>query len=201
MERFWTAITESMCLMSGGRHSSASARDNGEGAMNPDLFWIPGPWRGRLAVAARPRGGDWLEDEAAGWRRAGLDVVISLLEKEEAAQLELAHEEDAAESNGIDFISFPIPDRGVPTSTPAVVSLLKKIVQALEEGKNVAVHCRQSIGRSGLIAAGVLVSSGIGADKAIATVSAARGLAVPETPAQLQWIYHLPSEHLVETPS
>ena len=43
--------------------------------MNPDLFWIPGPWRGRLAVATRPRGGDWLEDEVNGWRRAGLDVV------------------------------------------------------------------------------------------------------------------------------
>jgi len=53
--------------------------------MNPDLFWIPGPWRGRLAVATRPRGGDWLADEAAGWRRAGLDVVVSLLENEEAA--------------------------------------------------------------------------------------------------------------------
>src|SRR5260370_126959 len=48
--------------------------------MNPDLFWIPGPWRGRLAVATRPRGGDWLEDEASGWRRAGLDLVFRCLE-------------------------------------------------------------------------------------------------------------------------
>jgi protein-tyrosine phosphatase len=159
--------------------------------MSPDLFWIPGPWRGKLAVAARPRGGDWLEDEAAGWRRAGLDVVVSLLEKEEAAQLELAREGDAVESNGMNFVSFPIPDRGVPASTPAVVSLLKKIVEALEEGKHVAIHCRQSIGRSGLIAAGVLMSSGIAAGKAIEVVSAARGMAVPETPEQLQWIHHL----------
>lgn len=169
--------------------------------MNPDLFWIPGPWRGRLAVATRPRGGDWLEDEAAGWRRAGLDVVISLLENEEAAQLELAHEENIAKSNGVDFISFPIPDRGVPASMPAVLSLLKVIVEALEEGKGVAVHCRQGIGRSGLIAAGVLMSSGIGAEKAIESVSSARGLTVPETPAQLQWIRHLPSELLVVTSS
>ena len=160
--------------------------------MNPDLYWIPGPWRGRLAVAARPRGGDWLEDEAAG-----LNLVISLLENEEAAQLGLVDEKVAAESNGVDFFSFPIPDRGVPASTPAVVSLLKKIVEALQEGKNVAVHCRQGIGRSGSIAAGLLISSGIGAEKAIETVSAARGLTIPETPAQLEWIHHLPSEHLV----
>jgi hypothetical protein len=51
--------------------------------MNPDLFWIPGPWRGRLAVVMRPRGGDRLEDEADAWRRAGLDVIVSLLEKDE----------------------------------------------------------------------------------------------------------------------
>jgi protein-tyrosine phosphatase len=169
--------------------------------MNPNLFWIPGPWRGRLAVATRPRGGDWIEDEAAGWRRAGLDVVVSLLENEEAAQLDLVHERDAAETNGVDFISFPIPDRGVPVSMPTVLSLLRGIVGALEEGKKVAVHCRQGIGRSGLIAAGVLISSGIGAEKAIEVISSARGLAVPETPAQLEWIHHLPSERLVVTSS
>ena len=169
--------------------------------MNPNLFWIPGPWRGRLAVTTRPRGGDWLEDEAAGWRRAGLDVVVSLLENEEAAQLDLLHEREAAETNGVDFISFPIPDRGVPASTPAVLSLLRGIVGALEEGKRVAVHCRQGIGRSGLIAAGLLMSSGIGADQAIEVVSSARGVAVPETPAQLAWIHHLSAERLVVTSS
>ncbi len=169
--------------------------------MKPDLFWIPGPWRGRLAVANRPRGGDWLADEAAGWRRAGVGVVVSLLEHSEAAQLELAQEGEIAASNGIDFIWFPIPDRGVPASVPSVLSLLKKIVGALEEGKNVAIHCRQGIGRSGMIAAGVLVSSGAGTEKAIKAVSAARGVPVPETPAQLEWLHHLPSERPVATSS
>ena len=166
--------------------------------MNPDLFWIPGPWPGRLAVVARPRGGDWLEDEASGWRQAGLDVVVSLLENEEADQLGLAREGDVAEAKGVHFISFPIPDRGVPPSTPAVLLLLRNIVEALQEGRNVAVHCRQGIGRSGLIAAGVLVNSGIGTQQAIDVVTASRGLTVPETPTQLQWIQHLPSAHLVE---
>jgi len=167
--------------------------------MNPDLFWIPGPWRGRLAVATRPRGGDWLEDDASGWRRAGLDLVVSLLEDEEAAQLELVQEGDVAKSKGIQFVSFPIPDRGVPASIQAALSLLRRIANALEEGKNVAIHCRQGIGRSGSIAAGVLVTSGIEVEKAIKTVSAARGQTVPETPAQVQWIHHLPSERLVVT--
>src|SRR5580700_7700888 len=156
--------------------------------MNPALFWIPGPWRGKLAVAARPRGGDWLEDEAGGWRLSGVDVVVSLLEKDEEAQLELEKERDAAESSGVQFISFPIPDRGVPLSTRDTLSLLSRIASALEEGRNVAVHCRQGVGRSGLIAASLLVRSGMAVEAAIRVVSAARGQSIPETDAQLQWI-------------
>jgi protein-tyrosine phosphatase len=161
--------------------------------MNPDIFWIPGPWRGRLAIVTRPRGGDWLDDEASGWRQAGVDVVISLLESDEAAQLNLLDEPRAAEANGIRFISFPIRDRGVPTSATAAASLMADIAAALEQGKNVAVHCRQGIGRSGLIVAGVLATSGVSPEGAIQVVSSARGLTIPETTEQLSWLQQLPS--------
>jgi protein-tyrosine phosphatase len=133
--------------------------------MKPEPFWISGPWIGKLPIASRPRGGDWLQDEAVAWRRAGLDVVVSLLEDEEAAQLELAREAEVVRRKGIDFIRFPITDCGVPGSTTATLALLKTIVNALNAGKHVAVHCRQGIGRSGLIAAGGLMSSGLGPKK------------------------------------
>ena len=162
--------------------------------MKPELFWIPGRWRGRLAIVARPRGGDWLEDEANGWRRAGIDIVVSLLEEGEAAQLDLVDEAKAAEAGGIQFISFPIPDRGVPPSTPAAISLIAAISNALEAGTNVVVHCRQGVGRSGLIAAGILASSGLDPERAIEVASAARGLAVPETADQRAWILRLTSK-------
>lgn len=42
----------------------------------------------------------------------------------------------------------------------------------------------------------MLVMSGMGVEKAIEAVSAARGLAIPETPEQLEWIKLLPSEKL-----
>src|SRR5258708_10640129 len=154
--------------------------------MNPDLFWIPGPWRGRLAVATRPRGGDWLDDETSGRRRAGLALVVSLLESEEAAQLDLVQEAGVAKSKGVDFISFPIPDRGVPASMQAALSLLGKIAKVLGAGKNVAVHCRQGIGRSGSIAARVLVTSGIWVEKSSEVVSVSRGQSVQVTTHQLR---------------
>ena len=167
--------------------------------MKPDLFWIPGPWRGSLAVVARPRGGDWLEDEARAWKGAGLDVVVSLLENEEAADLDLTKEREVVESNRIGFISFPIPDRGVPGSQKDALLLLATITNLLDEGQNVAIHCRQSVGRSGLIAAGLLVRSGVEFDKAVETVSAARGQTIPETDGQMEWIKHLPTGDVVLT--
>lgn len=167
--------------------------------MNPDLFWIAGPWRGRLAISTRPRGGDWLEDDVRGWRRAGIDVVVSLLESDEASQLRLLDESKAADANGISFISFPIPDRGVPASVSASLSLMATVSSALGEGRNVAVHCRQGIGRSGLIAAGILVNAGVHPEQAIKIVSDARGLATPETTEQRLWVQRLLSEPSVTT--
>jgi protein-tyrosine phosphatase len=162
-----------------------------------DLSWIPGPWPGRLAISTRPRGGDWLEDEVRAWQRAGVDIVVSLLEPAENEQFDLQLEGRLAESNGLRFLSFPITDRGVPSSAKAAVSLLKDLTHALEEGKHIAVHCRQGIGRSGLIAAGALVAAGTTPEAALQIVSSARGLAVPETPEQRSWVEHLPVEKLV----
>ena len=165
--------------------------------MAPELFWIPGPWRGRLAISSRPRGGDWLEDEVRAWQRANVDVVVSLLEREEQTELGIQEEGPRVEAAGLRFVSFPIPDRGVPASQLAAASLLHDLGRDLESGKTVAVHCRQGVGRSGLIAAGALILAGTDAASALRTVSAARGLDVPETPEQRLWIERLPVDRPV----
>ena len=51
--------------------------------MSTELRWVEGPWKGKLAIAARPRGGDWLGDEIEAWRRLGIATVVSLLTPEE----------------------------------------------------------------------------------------------------------------------
>ena len=161
--------------------------------MQADLFWIPGPWRGHLAIVARPRGGDWLDDEASAWRQAGIDFVLSLLEDDEAAQLGLGDERQAAENQGIGFISFPIPDRGIPASKEAAMSAIRRVATQLDAGQNVALHCRQSVGRAGLVATALLVNSGVKLGEAMQIVSSARGVSVPETAGQRTWLEQLPS--------
>ena len=158
--------------------------------MLTELHWVDGPWRGRLAVAARPRGGDWLEDEITNWRRAGVQGLLSLLTPEEERDLDLTNEARVVAANGLGFRSLPIPDRQVPPSDSALSQTLEKMDADLTSGQNLVVHCRQGIGRTGLVAACLLVTRGIDPEVAIRRVSAARGLPVPETEEQRRWIDH-----------
>lgn len=156
--------------------------------MGAKVFWIAGPWQGRLAIVPRPRGAEWLDDETRAWREAGIDIVVSLLEPHEEADLALAGESAASAASGLEFRSFPIPDGSVPNSREAVAQLLDHIVDALHAGKSVALHCRQGIGRSAMVAAAALISGGQNVETAIKTIRRSRGLEVPETHTQRQWI-------------
>ena len=141
-----------------------------------------------LAIMARPRAGDWLPEEVASWHRAGVRTVVSLLEFAEVVELGLSEESNLCASIGIEFLSFPIPDRGVPVSTGALNKLVMPLVPKINSGHLVAVHCRAGIGRSSLVAASILVRSGVPYAKVFPSLSKARGLTVPDTDAQMNWV-------------
>lgn len=152
------------------------------------LFWIDGPWPGKLALAARPRGGDWLQDEMAAWAAAGVGTVLSLLTPDEEVSLSLSEEAAEAAAHHMRFTSFPIEDRQVPTSPSELAKLLERLDAELQSGRNVVVHCRQGVGRSGLVGACLMVNRGIDARSAIDRITTARGVPVPETAEQRDWI-------------
>ena len=156
--------------------------------MRKELYWLDGPWRGKLAMAARPRGGDGLRDDMATWKRAGIDAVLSLLTPDEEKDMELQEEAGLARLQGMKFDSFPIPDRQTPRSEAKLAEVLDRVTQTLSVGKNVVLHCRQGIGRSGPVSACLLVREGMSPGAAVESVSAARGGPVPETPGQREWI-------------
>lgn len=154
------------------------------------LYWVDGPWQGKLALAARPRGGDWLQDDIADWKRAGVNTVLSLLTPTEQQELHLRDEAQEVRKQELEFVSFPIPDREIPRSESQLGEVLEQLSRSLSDGRNVVVHCRQGVGRTGLIAACLLVKSGMSPGAAVDALSAARGVSVPETTEQREWIDH-----------
>ncbi len=156
--------------------------------MKSDVYWIPGPRLGKLAILPRPRGGDWLNDEIQGWCEAGIDVVVSLLTEAEASELGLSDEAKLVRRNGLTFISFPIDDYSVPSSEDATLHLVTEIDDLLSRDKCVGIHCRQGIGRSSLVTACLLVTSGQRVDESFQQISNSRGLSVPDTSDQQNWV-------------
>jgi protein-tyrosine phosphatase len=156
--------------------------------MRSSVYWVAVPEPGRLAIMARPRSGDWLKDEVVGWRLQTIDLVVSLLEGSEIAELDLRAEPELCQAHGIEFVSFAIPDRGVPASLRETTLLVQRLAGLLRDGKAIAVHCRAGIGRSSLIAACTLVCSGVEPGNAFDRIAATRGVAVPDTDQQRDWV-------------
>lgn len=156
-------------------------------AMRSSLHWVRGIEPHRLALSPRPPGGEPLAAELAAWQRQGVDVVVSLLEPPEAQALDLQHEATLCRAVGMGFHSFPIRDHGVPTSAAALSALLDLLQADLRQGRAVAIHCFAGIGRTGVVAACLLHRLQVPPAEALHLLSRSRGLAMPETLAQLAW--------------
>ena len=156
--------------------------------MRINVYWINNLSSGRLGVMPRPRGGDWLEDEVSSLKQFEVDAVVSLLESHEVTDLDIAAEQELCEAQGIEFLSFPVVDRNIPVSLPEFSRFAEKVASLLRGNKSVVVHCRQGVGRAGLLAACVLILNGISADEALSRISQARGCAVPETEEQKAFV-------------
>jgi protein-tyrosine phosphatase len=66
--------------------------------------------------------------------------------------------------------------------------LLGQLHSELVQGKVVAIHCRAGIGRTGLVAGCLLHMLGIPGKEVFHMLSRSRGVAVPDTAAQVEWV-------------
>ena len=111
----------------------------------------------------------------------GITTVVSLLTPDEDEALGLEREKQRSLDVGLSFRSLPIVDRSVPASTGDAARLIEELDSDLSRGEQLVVHCRQGVGRSGLIASALLVARGVQAEGAMKQVSRARQVTVPET--------------------
>ncbi len=136
---------------------------------------------------AAPRPAEQFEAIILDWKDEGVDVIVSLLEESEIPGLTEA-ERSLCEEVGVEFFSFPVRDKTVPDSADTLAVIARRLAERIVAGKSVAIHCRAGIGRSTTLAACVLILLGVEGDVALDMIAAARGLEVPETEAQRQWV-------------
>jgi len=155
-----------------------------------EIYWIGTRPKVSLAVVACPRGDDRLKTDLIDLKGAGIHTVVSMLEPDEAAWMGLADEGRIAEDVGLNFISFPVPDRNVPLDVVMFQNFIADLAARVKDGENIGVHCRACIGRATVAVACTLIHLGFTPGTALAAVQAARGCAVPDTLAQERWILH-----------
>jgi ADP-ribosyl-[dinitrogen reductase] hydrolase len=105
-------------------------------------------------------------------------VLVSLIEESERVELAIPHLPQAAREAELDLMAFPFPDGGVPRSLEQLASLVVKILDEAANGRNVVIHCKGGLGRTGLVAACCLVARGHSPEAAIGLVRRARADAV-----------------------
>ncbi len=153
------------------------------------IYWVRDGGAGRLAVVARPR-------SAASFRElkaAGIDVLVSLLEADEAAEVGLSDAARHCADVGIEFVSMAVTDHGIPASVEDMHAMVGYLAGCKRQGLGVGAHCFAGLGRSPLLAAAILIHDGIGHEDAIALVTQARGEKVPEAARQHEWLRHYAS--------
>ena len=156
------------------------------------VYWIDTSSKLRLGIASRPRRDDWLQTDIEQLKREGVDTLISLLTSEEASELGLEQEAAACEAAGISFRNFAIPDRNVPHSVPEFLAFARSVHAEAVSGRAIADHCRACIGRASVLLATLMRMDGFSAEEAFDRISQARGLRVPDTSEQAEWIARLP---------
>jgi protein-tyrosine phosphatase len=160
------------------------------------LHWVATEPPRQVAVMPRPRGGDGLEDEIRALRDEGVQVVVSLVETAEVERLGLADEGPCCTRMGLEFLSHPIEDMGVPRSDDETVRFIHDLAGRVRAGRRVAIHCFAGIGRSGVVAGGVLVGLGLDLIDALERLREARGIPMPQTPEQYRWLRTFAERHL-----
>ena len=120
-------------------------------------------------------------------RRDGTDLIVSTLTEREAGHYRLYDEWRACKEAELDFVSWPIPEHGLPHDSDAE-ELLPQLARRLAAGEHVVVHCAMALGRSPMVATALLVESGIELDDAERAVDAARGRVVPTYASQRAWV-------------
>lgn len=124
-----------------------------------------------------------LRDDLSRLAEMGAAGLLSLVEAKELPG-GLDGFAAAVHTAGLGWTHLAIPDYGVPDADFMAGWRQLDLARRLREGESWAIHCRAGLGRTGTIAALLLVENGLGAAEAIARIRREHDAAAVETEAQ-----------------
>lgn len=161
-----------------------------------DLLSIPGI-QGKLIFTPCPGTKDSsLVDSLATLKQAGASAVISLMPASELAANGAEDIGKQCQVQDMAWFHLPVADEQVPLEDfgQGWKASKQSILERLNAGQDIAIHCKGGSGRTGLIAARIMVEAGIPRADAIALVQALRPKAI-QHPAHINWITQFDAAH------
>lgn len=125
-------------------------------------------------------------------RLAGAHGVVTLMTSAELTRLNLTHLGQQVEREGMRWFHLPIEDDHAPAAAfeAAWQQTLPQLRELLGDGKHLVIHCLGGSGRTGLVAAALLLTLGQPLDEAMAAIKAHRPKAFTLA-AHRQWLDQL----------
>lgn len=137
-----------------------------------------------------------LEEALLALKQAGASGVITLMPDSELSANGAEQIAQRCQALDLAWYHLPVADEQVPledfgqgwkASRPA-------ILEHLRAGRSLAIHCKGGSGRTGLIAARILIETGIPRTQAITLVQALRPKAI-QHPVHINWISQFDATH------
>ncbi|MEP0071377.1 MAG: dual specificity protein phosphatase family protein [Marinomonas sp.] len=126
-------------------------------------------------------------------KEAGADIIISMLPNDEIAKLKVTELGKETEQQGMIWYQLPVEDDQAPEQDffSAFNPVKEAILGHLKEKKTIVIHCRGGTGRTGMMAAILLLESGYQWEQAKSLVQSIRptSLTIPAHVAFLEEQY------------
>jgi ADP-ribosyl-[dinitrogen reductase] hydrolase len=161
------------------------------------------PTHGTLGLTHCP-GRNHIDGAGRHWRRSldqdlgsiarwGADGIVSLVETHELANLGVPALGEKLAASAVRWFHLPIEDMHAPGAAFAQAWQAQgtELLGMLRDGKHLIVHCAAGLGRTGMLAAKLLVASGMAPRDAIALVRERRAGTI-ETQMQFDYVMNEP---------
>ncbi|WP_120499666.1 protein-tyrosine phosphatase family protein [Roseovarius sp. EL26] len=143
---------------------------------------------GVLALCPLPGRDGHYEDDLAVLRNWQPDLVVSMTQVHEMAEVGALLLGDDLEKHGCGWLHLPVEDFGTlgPSDEAEWATVRRAALALLSAGNKVLVHCKGGCGRSGMVVLRLMIIADEAPDAALARLRQVRPCAV-ETLDQLKW--------------